>query len=257
MPLLSQQRKKMSPDVTKPDTAMVFAAGLGTRMRPITNNLPKCLVKVNGKALLDYVLDSLADSGVSKAVVNTHYLAEMVEEHLKSRKSPQILISHETPHILETGGGIVKARPLLGNKAFYTVNTDTLVIDDKIPALKKLAAEWDPVKMDALLLLVRMDKAVGYDGNGDFNLLPNGLLQRQSGGGGEFIYSGLMIIKPELFQGLEEKPFSIFRDYIFKDKKYNNEDGSMPRFYGLVHEGKWLHVGTPEAIGLAEDALRS
>lgn len=244
------------PD-SKIDTAMVFAAGLGTRMRPITNNLPKCLVKVKGKAMLDYVLESLADAGVSRAVVNTHYLPEMVDAHLAERKKPQILISHETPIILETGGGIVNALPLLGDKPFYTINTDTLVVDEETPALTRLANAWNPDKMDALLLLARKDKAVGYDGKGDFNLLPDGTLARNKNGGGDYIYSGLMIVKPEVFRHCENKPFSIFRDYLFKEPKYNNEDGSMPRLCGLVHEGKWLHVGTPDAIKLAEDAMTS
>ncbi len=236
-------------------TAMVFAAGLGTRMRPITNTMPKCLVKVNGKALIDYVLDSLAASGVSRAIVNTHYLAEMVAEHVETRQNPKIIISHETPTILETGGGIVNALPILGDTPFYTINTDTLVIDDGEPALQRLSKAWDPIKMDALLLLAKMDKVVGYDGNGDFNLGENGIIKRNKDGGGDFVYSGLMIIKPEVFKNLECKPFSLFRDHIFKDKKYNNDDGTMPRMYGLVHEGKWLHIGTPEAIGQAEDAL--
>ena len=247
---------RMTVNSNIPQTAMVFAAGFGTRMRPITNNIPKPLVKVNGKPMLDYALDALAEVGVEKAVVNTHYLAGQIAEHVEGRKNPQIIISHESPTILETGGGIVNALPLLGDKPFYVINTDTLWVDNGKPALLRLAEFWNPAKMDALLLLAKVATAVGYDGSGDFNLLPDGILQRNLNTSAcEFVYSGVMIIKPEIFHGLDAKPFSIFRDFLFKKPEYNSENGAMPRLYGLAHEGKWLHVGTPDAIKLAEYAI--
>ncbi len=246
------------PDVNIPDTAMVFAAGFGTRMRPITNNIPKSLVKVAGKTLLDYSLDALVEAGIKKAVVNTHYLADLISQHLAGRKDIEIKISHESPIILETGGGIVQALPLLGQKPFYVTNTDTFWIDKDKPALLRLAENWNPEKMDALLLLADIKGAIGYDGKGDFDLMPDGRLKRNKDGGAcKFIYSGLMIIKPKIFHGCEPEPFSIFRDFLFKEEKYNNEDGSMPRIYGVVHNGTWLHVGTPDVIKLAEDVIGS
>ena len=244
------------PDFRIPETAMVFAAGFGTRMRPITNTMPKALVPVCGRPMLDHILDKLSDTGVKKAVVNTHYLADMINTSVADRAEPKIFISHETPQILETGGGIVNALPLLGDKPFYVMNTDTLLVEHGQPALLRLAETWDPGKMDALLLLAKVTGAVGYDGNGDFDLLPGGILKRNKGGGGEYVYSGIMLIKPEIFQNQEIKPFSIFRDFLFKKPEYNSEDGQMPRLYGIVHNGKWLHVGTPEAIAQAEEAIR-
>lgn len=235
---------------------MVFAAGFGMRMRPLTNNTPKALIKVNGKAMIDYALDALARAGVKRAVVNTHYLADQIQEHVVERKSPQIFISHEAPNILETGGGIVNALPLLGDKPFYIINTDTFWIDKTQSALERLATEWNPVKMDALFLLAKIDEAIGYEGKGDFDLLPDGMLKRNKNKQPhEFVYSGFMIIKPEVFKGRIAEPFSFTGDLLLKEPKYNREDGAMPRLYGVVHDGKWLHVGTPDAIKMAEDAI--
>ncbi len=246
------------PDNAIPKTAMVFAAGLGTRMRPITNKIPKALVKVNGKQMLDYALDSLAAAGIERAVVNTHYLAEQIAVHLENRKNPQVIISNEEPIILETGGGIVQALPLLGKKPFYALSTDTLLIEKGKPALLRLAELWDPEKMDALLLLVKVSEAVGYYGKGDFDLLPDGMLSRDKKSHSyEFVYSGIMIISPEVFYGRKAEPFSYTAGMFLKDEKYNNADGSMPRLYGLPHAGKWLHVGTPDAIKLAEYAINN
>ncbi len=237
------------------DTAMVFAAGFGTRMRPLTNTIPKPLVKINGKAMLDHILDKLAHAGVNRAVINTHYLADQINQHVSSRKNPEILISHETT-ILETGGGIMHAMKLLGDKPFYVINTDTLWTDGQDAAISRLRSSWNPDKMDALLLLAEVKTAIGYDGKGDFDLLPDGTLQRPTGKNiCQFVYCGIMIIKPEIFKNCETKPFSIFKDFLFKEPQYNTETGAMPRLHGLKHDGKWLHVGTIDAIKLAEEAL--
>jgi N-acetyl-alpha-D-muramate 1-phosphate uridylyltransferase len=249
---------KILSDTAIPNTAMVFAAGFGTRMRPLTENTPKSLIKVNGTPMIDYALNALAAAGVRRAIINTHYLSHQINEHVADRDAPQIHISHEAPEILETGGAIVKALALLGNDPFYVINTDTLWIDNQRPALLRLADMWDPKKMDALLLLSQVDEAIGYEGKGDFNLTNNSVLQRSVNGNQcSFVYSGVMIIKPELFKQCEEKPFSIFKDFLFKDSKYNSENGEMPKLYGLAHDGKWLHVGTPDAIKLAEDAINA
>lgn len=244
--------------MTNPNTAMVFAAGFGTRMRPITDTIPKALVKVHGKPLLDYALDKLEENKVTNAVINTHYLAEQIESHIVGRQKPHIFISHEAPTILETGGGIVQALPLLGNEPFFIINTDTVWIDKGTTCLSRLSQNWNPDEMDALFLLANKEGAIGYDGKGDFDLMPDGMLKRnKNGGGGEFVYSGYMIIKPEVFAGCKAEPFSFTGGLLFKNPKYNREDGAMPRLHGIVHDGLWLHIGTPEAIKLSENAIDS
>jgi MurNAc alpha-1-phosphate uridylyltransferase len=229
-----------------PDIAMVFAAGFGKRMLPITNTIPKPLVKVAGKTLLDYTLDNLAKAGVKTAVVNTHHLADVLEKHLKARgDNPHIIISHE-PVILETGGGIVNAMPLLGDKPFLSINSDIMLVDGKTSAIKRLATNWNPEKMDALMLLQPVESAVGYDGTGDFDLSADGHIINDTATK-PYVFTGVMILKPEIFNGYKAEPFSVYRDCIAK----------LDKVFGLVHDGKWLHIGTPEGIKLAEAALAS
>jgi MurNAc alpha-1-phosphate uridylyltransferase len=251
--LASSSQLPIPSDV--PEVAMVFAAGFGKRMLPITNTIPKPLVKVAGKTLLDHALDQLASAGVKKAVVNSHHLAEILESHLQKRQDlPQIIISHED-EILETGGGIVKALPLLGNQPVFSVNSDIMVIDGKSHALKRLAAEWDAQKMDVLMLLQPTEKSVGYEGNGDFDLCADGRIRRPSQEKYPYVFTGIMIIKPEIFAGQKEEKFSLYRDFI--QPKYMQKDSTLSRVYGLVHDGSWLHIGTPEGIELAERSLCS
>jgi len=159
-----------------PRTAMVLAAGLGERMRPLTEHMPKPLVPVVGKPLIDHVLDRLAAAGVTKAVVNVHYLADMIEHHLQNRKSPQIVISDERVALLNTGGGVVRALAKIGDAPFLLINSDTIWIDGAKPNLERLAQAFDPAAMDALLLLAPVSTSIGYDGRGDFNLGPDGRL---------------------------------------------------------------------------------
>ncbi len=234
------------------ETAMVFAAGFGKRMRPITDKIPKPMVKISGKTMIDSALDKLAAAGVKKAVVNSHYLYDVLESYLAQRKnpSPKIKISREQDVILETGGGIVKALPILGSKPFFSVNSDIVWIDAKKPALQRMLEKWNPEKMDVLMLLHPVEKAVGYEGKGDFDLLPDGRLKRNDNGKHEYVFTGVMITKPEIFQGLEEKPFSLYRDFLHA--KYIQKDGSLNKMFGLVHDGQWLHIGTPEGIEVAE-----
>jgi len=236
-----------------PDTAMIFAAGFGKRMRPITNKIPKSLVKVNGKCLLDYALDNIAEAGIQKAVVNTHYLAEQIEQHLKERnKLPNVLISHEEV-ILETGGGIVKALLRLGDKPFFTINSDVIITSGQTHLFKRMADMWNPEIMDALMLLQDTKKAVGYDGQGGFNLADDGHLIKPENDKCDYVFTGVMLIKPDIFKDMEEKPFSVYRDFLHQ--KYHHNDGSLSRVFGLAHDSKWLHVGTPENIKEAEKAL--
>ena len=236
------------PTTTTPRRAMVLAAGLGKRMRPLTDTLPKPLVAVAGKPLLDHVLDRLTDAGVEHAVVNVHYLGEKIVDHLKPRDRPKIAISDETGVLLETGGGVVKALPLLGDAPFYHINSDTIWIDGVKPNLVRLAEAFDPARMDALLLLAPTAGSIGYDGRGDFAMTPDGVLERR----GEravapFVYAGAAILSPRLFDGAPQGAFSLT---VLFDRAI--EAG---RLFGLRLEGLWMHVGTPKAIGEAEAAI--
>jgi MurNAc alpha-1-phosphate uridylyltransferase len=229
---------------------MVLAAGLGERMRPITNTMPKPLVKVAGQAMLDFVLDRLADAGVERAVVNVHYLADQIERHLASRRKPQIVISDERAKLLDTGGGVVKALAELGREPFFHVNSDTLWIDSAAPNLTRLAAAFDAKAMDALLLLAPIATSIGYAGRGDFSRGPDGRLQRRAEHEtAPYVYAGAAILTPAMFQGAPQGPFSLTR--LFDQAR---EAG---RLHGLPLDGVWMHVGTPDAIALAENAIRA
>jgi MurNAc alpha-1-phosphate uridylyltransferase len=231
-----------------PRTAMVLAAGLGERMRPLTDRMPKPLVPVAGKPLIDHVLDRLAAAGVGRAVVNVHYLADMVERHLKDRTRPQIVISDERDKLLNTGGGVVKALAALGREPFFHVNSDTIWIDGVKPNLERLAEAFDPATMDALLLLAPVSTSIGYPGRGDFTMAPDGRLTRR----GErdtvpFVYAGAAILRPELFKNAPAGAFSLTT--LFQRAE------AVDRLHGLRLEGVWMHVGTPEAIKDAEAAI--
>jgi len=227
---------------------MVLAAGLGTRMRPYNGHIPKPLVAVGGKSLIDYGLDRLADAGVERAVVNVHHLADAIERHLASRTKPRIVISNERGELLGTGGGIAKALPQLDAAPFFLVNSDTLWLDGVKPNFLRLAESFDPQGMDALLLLAPTTGSLGYEGRGDYAMLADGRLRRR--GGQEvvpFIYAGAAILTPALFAGAPagEFPLTLLFDRA----------GEQGRLFGLRLEGTWMHVGTPEAVTAAEAAL--
>jgi N-acetyl-alpha-D-muramate 1-phosphate uridylyltransferase len=237
-----------TPVKTMPNSAMVLAAGLGTRMRAFNGNLPKPLVQVGGKALIDYVLDRLAEQGVERVVVNVHHLADQIEQHLASRKRPTILISDERSELLGTGGGVVKALPQLGKGPFFHVNSDTIWIDGVKPNLGRLAAAFDPARMDALLLVAPTASSIGYAGRGDFSMAPDGALTRR----GErevvpFVYAGAAILTPAFFAGVAPGPSSM--SPLF------DRAAEAQRLCGLRLEGVWMHVGTPDAIKAAEEAI--
>jgi N-acetyl-alpha-D-muramate 1-phosphate uridylyltransferase len=231
-----------------PRCAMILAAGLGTRMRPLTDAMPKPLVPVGGKPLINHVLDRLAAVGVATAVVNVHHFADQIEQHLKPRRAPKIVISDERSGVLGTGGGVVKALPLLGAAPFFHLNSDTLWIDGVKPNLERLAAAFRPDQMDALLLLAPTATSVGYGGRGDFSMAPDGRLRWR----GErevvpFVYAGIAILSPNLF---EDAPAGAFPLTVLFDRAIEQE-----RLYGLRLEGVWMHVGTPEAVAAAEAAI--
>jgi len=227
---------------------MVLAAGLGKRMRPITDTLPKPLVRVCGKALVDHALDALAGVGVARAVVNVHYLADQMEAHLASRTRPAIVVSDERSVLLDSGGGVVRALPLLGPDPFFLLNADTFWIEGYRANLAALAAQWDGAAMDGLLLVAGMANCVGYDGVGDFTMDAVGRLTRRAERRvAPFVYAGAAILSPAAFADAPQGPFSLNRVF---DRML--EQG---RLFGLRLEGLWLHVGTPEAIREAEEAV--
>lgn len=228
-----------------PTTAMVLAAGLGKRMRPLTDALPKPLIKVAGKPLIDYTLDRFAAAGVTRAVVNVHYRADQMEDHLAARKRPQIVISDERALLLETGGGLNKARALLGEAPVFCTNTDAILVDGDGPEpCRALAAAWRDDAMDALLLLAPVSFASGYDGAGDFDLEANGRIVWRKGESAPYVYTGLQIIRPALLDGSPDGPFSL---RVLWDKAL-----SAGRLRGILHRGPWMHVGDPEGLALAE-----
>jgi MurNAc alpha-1-phosphate uridylyltransferase len=231
-----------------PNSAMVLAAGLGTRMRPYNGHVPKPLVTIGGKSLIDHGLDRLADAGVERAVVNVHHLADTLERHLASRKKPQIVISDERGELLGTGGGIAKALPTLGDAPFFLVNSDTLWLDGAKPNFARLGEAFDPDIMDALLLLAPTTGSIGYEGRGDYAMLPDGRLHRRTEQDVvPFIYAGAAILTPALFADPPTGAFAL--TWLF------DRAGAMGRLFGLRLEGVWMHVGTPDAVAAAEAAL--
>jgi N-acetyl-alpha-D-muramate 1-phosphate uridylyltransferase len=231
------------------DTAMVMAAGLGKRMRPLTASQPKPLVRVNGKALIDYSLDGLANAGVAKAVVNVHYLADALEAHLAARKKgPAITISDERDLLLETGGGMVKAAPLLPDP-FFCLNSDNIWLDGPQNVFRELSNRWDPDRMDALLLVVPHARAFNYQGKGDFHLDPLGRIsRRRTGRVAPFIYTGIQIVSHRLLRDAPSGPFGTMQLW---ERAIEEE-----RLYGLSHTGLWCEVGEPGAIAPTEALLR-
>lgn len=230
-----------------PKTAMVLAGGLGKRMRPITDTIPKPLVKVAGRALLDRGLDALAAAGVEKAVVNVHHFPEQIVAHVASRNSPKVAISDERAGLLDSAGGIVKALPMLGREPFYILNADTFWMDQGEPNLVRLALAWDAAKMDILLMLAGLDSATGHTGGTDFLIGAGGALLRSFGDPAGLIYAGAAIADPAIFAGAPEGPLSLNR--------YFDEAIAKGRLFGLKMQGSWITVGTPDAIPLAEAAV--
>jgi MurNAc alpha-1-phosphate uridylyltransferase len=241
---------RSDPGGIVPETAMIMAAGLGKRMRPLTATRPKPLVEVAGRPLIDHVFQRLRSAGVKRAVVNVHYLADALEAHLKNRvKDIDIAVSDERGQLMETGGGIVQARDLIGDKPFLVVNSDNLWIDGPIDAIRLLAARWDDAVMDALLLMVPLARAHNHGGQGDFHLAPDGRItkRRQPGRPAPFVYTGVQILSPRVIQDWPEGPFSTM---VFWERAI-----AAGRAYGLVHQGLWFDVGTPGAIGKTETIL--
>ncbi|HXG78914.1 MAG TPA: nucleotidyltransferase family protein [Methyloceanibacter sp.] len=233
--------------MTEAKTAMVLAAGLGERMRPLTLRVPKPLVPLAGRPLIDHVLDRLAAAGVKTAIVNVHYLPEQIEAHLAARRGrlPETLISDERGLLLDTGGGVKKALPQLGAGPFFIHNADSVWSEGATPALLRMLRLWDPAKMDCLLLLAPVATSIGYAAKGDFSMSPDGRLARR--GAGEvvpFAFAGVSLCDASLF---EDAPVGKFSLNLLWDRAL-----ARKRLYGMRMDGCWMHVGTPEALAEAE-----
>ncbi len=232
----------------KPSKAMVLAAGLGLRMRPLTDHMPKPLIPVADRPLLDHVLDKLAAAGVTEAVVNVHYLPDQIIDHVASRTNPRVSISDERDQVLGTGGGVVKALPLVGAEPFFLVNSDTMWIDGVRSNLTRLAETFDPERMDILLLMAPTASSIGYGGRGDYAMLPDGALRkRREHQVVPFVYAGAAILSPSIFADAPKGEFSLTRMF--------DAANEQERLFGLRLDGVWMHVGTPDAITAAEDAF--
>lgn len=227
-------------------TAMVLAAGYGTRMRPLTDDRSKAMVEVGGRPLIDHMLDRLSAVGIKRAVVNVHAHADHLEAHLENYRKLDVLISDERDELLETGGGVVKALPLLGSDPILICNIDAIWVEFE-PVLQTLLAAWQPKVMDEVLLLARKDATLGHDGAGDFDLMPDGQIVRRQGKMSAHFYAGVQIFKPELAAGHHIEPFS--RNRIW------DESLARKRIYGCELPGYWMHVGDPQARKAAEAVL--
>ncbi|MBO37950.1 MAG: mannose-1-phosphate guanylyltransferase [Rhodospirillaceae bacterium] len=234
----------------RPTRAMVLAAGLGLRMRPITENLPKPLVSLAGRTLLDRVLDHLKAADVESVTINLHYLGHMIVNHLAARTNPRIEFSDETAQLLETGGGVAWALPSLGENPFYVVNADVAWEDGSQSALMRLMRFWQDKTMDALLLLHPVNEAMGYDGAGDYCRAGDGVLTRRGDDlKAPFVFTGVQLLHPRLFENAPVGPFSLTHLYDIAE--------GAGRLYGIVHDGAWNHIGTPAGLAEAEGWFRN
>lgn len=233
-----------------PQRAMVLCAGLGLRLLPLTKDRPKALVEVGGKVLIDWTLDALAAAGVAEAIVNHHYLGDLLLAHLANRKgSPEVILSDETELLMDTGGGVVKALPLLGDGPFFIINADVVWTDGTLDTLRRMAAAWAPERMDALLLVAPKERTVGFGGPGDFFLeSDNRLRRRKPAPEAPMIYASIQITTAAAFKDAPEGPFS---NNVIWDRALSRD-----RLFGIAHDGWWLDSGTVDGRDKAEAFLR-
>lgn len=230
------------------ERAMLLSAGIGVRMRPLTETRPKPLIEVNGKPLIEYALAKVLGAGIERIIVNVHHFPDQIEDWVKRQSKPVIELSDERSELLDTGGGIAFALPRLGRKPFFVLNSDSIWIENKIPGLVRLRSAWRDEVMDCLLLLCPLESAVGYSGMGDFIMLDDGsLLRHQKKYSGALVYIGAYLVHPRLFDGAPKGAFSM---NILWDKAI-----ASGRIRGIVHDGIWFHVGTPGSIAIAEAGL--
>ena len=226
---------------------MVLAAGLGTRMRPLTDTLPKPLLEAGGRTMLDRALDRLEAFGIGEVTVNAHYLGARIDAHLAARQAPRTAVSREKT-LLDTGGGVAAALHRLGDAPFFVLNADIAWLDGPTPALERLARSWADAEMDALLLMHRCVAAYGYDGRGDYFMEADGALRRRADRDvAPYVFTGVQLLHPRLFAGAPEGAFSL-------NLLYDRAEAAG-RLFGVVHDGEWFHIGTPAALGTADDRL--
>ncbi len=231
-----------------PKKAMILAAGLGKRMRPANNQKPKPLVEVGGRTLIDRAIDRLTDVGVETIVVNLHYKADQIRAHLGNRTDVDIVFSDETEALMDTGGGVAKALPLLGEEPFFTHNSDSIWLEGMGSTLANMAAHWDPENMDALMLMAPTVTSMGYDGKGDFEMDDSGrLMRREEARVAAFVWAGVQIVHPRLF---DNHPSGAFSTNVLWDRAID-----AGRLFGVRHEGIWMHVGSPDGLTRAEELL--
>jgi N-acetyl-alpha-D-muramate 1-phosphate uridylyltransferase len=236
--------REKNPD----NRAMILAAGKGTRLRPRTDKTPKPLVKVAGKALIDYSFDLLHLAGIQQVVVNKHHLSDQIEDYVRVKQGFNICVSDETDKLLETGGGVRKALPMLGSSPFFVLNSDVIVLDHGPSSLRRMQQSWNLAKMDALLLLHSTSTAVGYEGQGDFFMDCEGQITRRVPGQfAPYMFTGIQLLNPALFDDVEEDIFSL---NLLYDKA-----AAAGRLFGLLHDGQWLHVGTEDALVIATEKI--
>ncbi len=232
-----------------PKNAMILAAGFGKRLRPITDKTPKPMLEVAGRTLLDHSIDHLAASGIEKVVINIHHLGSLIEQHITRRTDVEVVISDESDEILETGGGIAKALPLLGEDPFFVINGDVLWLDGPTSALRRLACTWDQSRMDALLLLHSTVEAYGYEGRGDFIVDPEGaLIRRPEREISPYLFAGVQILQAS---SLAVAPAGFFSLNLIYDQAIEED-----RLFGLIHDGDWFHIGTAGGLSEAEGYFR-
>jgi len=235
--------QEYSPQFPRPQKAMILAAGLGVRMRPLTDKCPKPLIPVAGKALLSYALEGLVAAGINNVVINMHYLADQVEKFVGSYYDHRLSfsLSDERQALLDSGGGVKKALPLLGDEAFFILNSDMIWRDGSRPMIQQMQAFWQDDKMDVLLLLIPRAAAFGYDGPGDYNLGPNAdLTHRGEADQADYVFGGVSIMKPGCFDDVTEETFSL--------RQIFDKAAAQGRLFGVIHDGEWYHVGTEEAV---------
>ncbi len=236
--------------MNKVTAAMIMGAGLGTRMRPLTDDRPKPLVMVGGKTLIDHSIDRLVAAGVTRIVVNLHYKAQMLRDHLSKRRDAEIVFSDETAQLLDTGGGVVKAMPHFGNAPFFVINSDSIWVEGASPALPAMIAAWDETRMDGLLLLAQMKTALGYEGTGDFALTADKhIVRARDAAPPLYAYPGVQIVHPRMFEGA---PAGAFSTNVMWDRAI-----AAGKLSGTLLDGVWIHVGTPQARDEAEAYLKA
>ena len=235
--------------MTMPGTAMIMAAGLGTRMMPLTATRPKPLIKVAGTTLLDHVLDLLREAGIGRIVVNVHYLADQIETHLAAHAADfDVAISDERALLRDTGGGLVQALPLIPDDPFFCINADNWFADTQVHALHRMAEAWDAARMDVLMLVVPFERAGNTQGQGDFDLDEEGRLSRDGPRRARpYVWTGIQLLARHV---VRDQPAEVFSTNVFWDRAI-----AAGRCHGLVHDGDWFDVGYPEAIGMTETAL--